>query len=165
MQLRQLLKRTRKAATLSPSQWSDLLRAQWYILRAHYRLRGTPEGELMTGWATRGTRSEKMEAGQVDLSRLDRARVVGEAVRRIGDFGLTRPRCLARSIAITEMMRSEGIEGADIHIGIRTVPGKLEAHAWVEFAGEVVGDTRAYVNRFAEMATTRSMQEQRDPSR
>jgi hypothetical protein len=54
------------------------------------------------------------------------------------------------------MLQSEGIEGAAIHIGVRHATEQLEAHAWVEFAGEVIGDTRAYVSRFAELATTRA---------
>jgi hypothetical protein len=106
----------------------------------------------MAEWTSRQTSEEKTG----DPRLLPRAVAIGHAVRRVGSFGLTRPQCLARSVAITDMLRAEGIEGAVIHIGVRPAGAKLDAHAWVEYAGQVVGDTRDYVQGFAELARTRT---------
>ncbi len=88
-----------------------------------------------------------------DADDLARAREIGDAVRRVALYGITRPQCLARSIAISTMLEGEGIRGAIVRIGVRPDHAKIAAHAWVEFAGEIVGDSRAHVRGFQLLAT------------
>jgi hypothetical protein len=52
-------------------------------------------------------------------------------------FYFKKPQCLQRSAVVTRMLRRQGID-AQMVIGCHLPP--LQAHAWVEVAGEVVSD-------------------------
>lgn len=138
---------SRKLASLSASQWRDLVRAQWSLVVAQLRLRTRANGELVDRWTVDTGRPA------ADHRQLQRAQAIGEAVRRVGLYGLTRPQCLARSLAICELLEAEQITGAVIRIGVRSQDAQIAAHAWVEFAGEIIGDSRAHVRRFELMAS------------
>jgi hypothetical protein len=71
------------------------------------------------------------------------------AVHRAADFGLFRPRCLAKSMALRRMLNAAGIEGAQVRVGVQLTQGRFVAHAWVEYAGQVVGDDPVAVARYA----------------
>jgi Transglutaminase-like superfamily len=137
----------RKLLALSAREWRDLLVAQFALFRAELAMRTRPTGALMSRWGKEGT------SGTVDAHHLSRAREIGDAVRRVALFGVTRPQCLARSIAISSMLEREGIRGAIVRIGVRPQDARIAAHAWVEFAGEIVGDSPAHVRGFELLAT------------
>lgn len=99
--------------------------------------------------------SPQLAQTAVGATQLVRAREIGEAVRRVALYGVTRPQCLARSMAITALLAREGIHGAVVRIGVRQQSRALLAHAWVEYGGEVVGDSRAHVRAFALLATAK----------
>ncbi|MEO6446631.1 MAG: lasso peptide biosynthesis B2 protein [Gemmatimonadaceae bacterium] len=140
-----------KLWTLSAREWRDLLAAQWALLAAQGRMRTRPTGSLLDQWSSGSGRSS------ADVGQLQRAREIGHAVRRVALYGLTRPQCLARSLAICEMLETERIQGAIVRIGVRPEDASLTAHAWVEYAGELIGDSRAHVRRFAVLATAGGM--------
>jgi hypothetical protein len=48
-------------------------------------------------------------------------------------------RCLTRSLALVWMLRRRGVD-ADFHIGVGLGADHLEAHAWVEWKGEVLNE-------------------------
>lgn len=154
MPLRRLLRPIVRLFRIPARERRDLLRAQWYVVRAQARMWRVPEGQLMREWTQGGRASLTTPSGNVQ--HLPRALAVGHAVRRVGAFGLTRPKCLARSLAISAMLEHEGIGDAVIHIGVRPGKGSLEAHAWVEYAGQIVGDSPAHVRSFADFATARA---------
>jgi hypothetical protein len=54
-------------------------------------------------------------------------------------YGLTRPTCLEKSLALWWLLRRQGITSS-IRIGARTAQGKLEAHAWVECKGAALNE-------------------------
>jgi hypothetical protein len=83
------------------------------------------------------------------MDRIDDARRVALAVNRAATFGLFRPRCLARAMALRSLLNEEGIEGAHVRVGVQVVRGAFVAHAWVEYAGQVVGDDPDAVARYA----------------
>lgn len=124
------------------------MRAQWHLLRAGLRMRRAATGALVHDWKAPEHASDS-PSGDVA-----RAREVGTAVRRVAMYGLTRPSCLTRSLAISDFLRSEGFQGTRIRVGVRPGQESVEAHAWVEFAGEVIGDTREHVSRFVELGST-----------
>jgi hypothetical protein len=82
---------------------------------------------------------------------IELARAIDRAARR----GLFRPRCLARSLALEQLLRGEGITGARIHIGVRQDTGRFEAHAWVSLHGRVLSDEPAFVQRYREIGEIR----------
>jgi len=65
-------------------------------------------------------------------------RMVKAAVR----YGLVRPSCLAESLALWHLLQSQGIS-ARLRIGVRKLPEKFEAHAWVEYEGAALDQTEA----------------------
>jgi len=62
------------------------------------------------------------------------------AVRSAELHGLGAPNCLERSLALWWLLRRRGI-GAELHIGAAKHGGRFQAHAWVEFNGEVLNDS------------------------
>lgn len=138
-----------KLLRLSRREWRDLAAAELALLRAEWRLRTRPKGGLVDRW------SAGREVVAADRSRLPRAAAIGDAVRRVALVGFPRSQCLARSLAICELLEREGIDGAIIRIGVRPQDATLAAHAWVEFGGEIVGDSRAHVRAFQLLATAR----------
>lgn len=138
----------RKLLRLSAREWRDLLLAQWALWRAQRAVGTRPTGALLAQWSAGGAPSS-----DADPLHLPRAREIGDAVRRAALYGVSRPQCLARSIAISDLLEREGIPGAIVRIGVRPADASLSAHAWVEFAGEIVGDSRAHVRGFQLLAT------------
>lgn len=139
----------RKLRSLSAREWRDLVAAQWSLWKAQWALRHRPTGALLNDWRV------GQATGDADPRQLPRAREIGDAVRRVALYGITRPQCLARSLAISALLEREGIPGAIVRIGVRPDDARLAAHAWVEFSGEIVGDSRAHVRGFQLLATAR----------
>ena len=50
-----------------------------------------------------------------------------------------RPRCLARSLALRSLLRRQGVD-ARLRLGVRKDGSLLDAHAWVEADGVMVGE-------------------------
>ena len=55
--------------------------------------------------------------------------------------------CLTRSLLLHWSFRREGI-ASQLRIGARVAAGRLNAHAWVEFAGEPVNDAPDVAGRY-----------------
>jgi hypothetical protein len=49
------------------------------------------------------------------------------------------------------MLTSRGIDGAVVKIGVRRAGGEFLAHAWVELAGETIGDADEHVGTFVQL--------------
>jgi len=142
------MRHARRLLSLTPREWRDLLVAQGALWWAAWAMRRRPKGALLDQWST------DAESRPADPSRLARAREVGDAVRRVALYGLSRHECLARSLAISRMLEREGIRGAIVRIGVRPQDARIAAHAWVEYAGEIVGDSWAHVRGFELLATS-----------
>lgn len=56
--------------------------------------------------------------------------------------------CLAESLTLWWILLSYGIS-AEFRLGVRTITGPFESHAWVEYRGEVINDIRN-INRIYE---------------
>ncbi len=76
------------------------------------------------------------------------ARAVALGVSRAADHGVFTPTCLVKSMAITSRLQREGIEGGILRVGVARRNGEFVAHAWVEFAGDVIGDDASAVERY-----------------
>ena len=146
LRLRNSARRLRKLLASGPADWWLMLRAQVELLKAQRLVRRVPRGELL---ATLAGRHSQPGAQPPDLQRAER---IGLAVERVARFGIGRPLCLVRSIALHEMLERAGLTGSRIRIGVRMGPRGFEAHAWVELAGHVLGDEPTYVERFNPLA-------------
>lgn len=104
--------------------WSAFLRlsgAQFAILGAGFH----------GAWHSYALHSVASQAQSIELGAIVRA-VHGLAAR----FRLT---CLPRSLALCRLLRERG-HPAEVKIGVRREAGQLQAHAWVELHGEVLGE-------------------------
>ena len=132
----------RKLSALSFRDWAELMQAQWALLGARGMVRNRPIGSLAT--PTLGN-------PPADPARLPEARRLALAIVRASRFGVFRPQCLVRSVALSHMLADRGISGALVRVGVRRKNGEFSAHAWVELAGETLGDADDHVGSFVPM--------------
>ena len=76
------------------------------------------------------------------------ARAVGRIVTAAAAHGPYRANCLQRSVVIWWLLRRRGLEG-ELRIGARKEGGRFDAHAWVEFSGRALNESRDVGARFA----------------
>jgi Transglutaminase-like superfamily len=101
--------------------------------QARRSLRRAPIAEVVAGLRSRSPSAEPPGA-----SSLLEAYRLGQAVTRLLAHVPGDTRCLARSLVLTRLLASRGME-AKLVIGARTEPEFL-AHAWVEHDGTPVLD-------------------------
>ena len=138
----------RKGRDLSPRDWWRLAAGQAALIRAYLDVRTRPRGDLVTRHTGVTAATHPTSAGE---SRLDEARRVALGVTRASAYGVFRPTCLVRSLAICRRLDREGIPGSVVRVGVARRSGKFVAHAWVEYAGEVIGDDEDTVERYASL--------------
>jgi hypothetical protein len=68
-----------------------------------------------------------------------------------------RSRCLGSALALRTMLRRRGF-APRLRIGARLDRGSLSAHAWVELAGEVLGEPETVRKRFRPLAGHREIE-------
>jgi len=125
---------------MKTAQWRDLLLAQAILVRTQITVWTRPRGNLVAA-----SPDAAIEVAAVQDAR---ASQLGHAVRRAARFGVFRPSCLVRSVALISLLERSGIPGARLRIGVRPTGGKLLAHAWVEYGNRVLGDWPAHVRNF-----------------
>lgn len=127
---------------LGPRVWQDLLRAQFALLHAQWRLRREPVGSFVV----REAATSEPASGDAG-----RAGELALAVERAATHGAFRPFCLVRAIAIRDLLARHEIRGSRIRIGVRREAGEFTAHAWVTWGGAILGDRPEHVARFTEV--------------
>lgn len=135
----------RKLARLGPRALFDLVVAQVALLAAEWEMRTKPIGSL--------TRREGSAAGSPvrRAEDLQRAEAIATAVRRAADYGVFRPFCLVRAMALRSLLERAGIPGSEIRIGVRHRNGVFAAHAWIRWDNRVLGDVPAHIATFTEV--------------
>lgn len=136
-----------KLSSLRWKDWVDLVRAQAALIRAQREMRSLPTGEMV--------REDVIGVSMPSTPRINDARRIALAVNRAATFGLFRPKCLVKSRALRKLLDADGVEGAQVRIGVQLANGRFRAHAWVEYGGEVVGDDPATVARFVPISGVR----------
>jgi len=135
----------RKIISLGARDWRDLWRAQLALIVAQRLVRQRAPGHLTA-------RNEETAPSRVALRgspAADRAHALGAAVRRAANYGVFRPACLVRAIALRRMLLADGIRGAVIRVGVKQSEEGMLAHAWIELDGDVIGDSVANVREYA----------------
>lgn len=136
------LRHALKLFAISPREWRNLVVAQIALVHARYLLWVRETGRLV---------SPQSHPGENDRIRLPEARSLALAVRRAALFGIFRPTCLVQSMALVRILERDGLYGGRIRIGVRERAGEVQAHAWVEYGGEVIGDFGEHVATFTEL--------------
>lgn len=132
----------RRLLRIGPRGWTDLARAQLALARAQWRLRSRPIGTLAI---RESVRAEHVRGDPA------RAREIARALEWTAEYGVLRPYCLVRALALRDLLTAEGIEGASIRVGVRRRDGKFEAHAWVRWGDAILGDRDELVAQFTEV--------------
>jgi hypothetical protein len=131
---------SRRLFSLPAREFGELLVAQAYLVRALWAVRRRPKGALLRP-VEDGPAANARE-GAERLSRL----IV--AVDRAARYGLFRPTCLVRAVALERMIVRAGVGPAVVRVGVLRGEDQFMAHAWIELAGRVIGDEPAHVSRF-----------------
>jgi hypothetical protein len=71
------------------------------------------------------------------------------AINRAATYGVFRPLCLVRAVALSRMLEARGMRGSRVRVGVRRRRGRFAAHAWVEYKSRVLGDHEDHVGTFA----------------
>ena len=133
------------ARRLTREEWRDVGRAQRAVLTAHIRVALAPRGRLATLIASDASAAHRaMAAGMREQAR---ARALARAVHRASRYGMTRPYCLVRAIALLRLLHAEDIPGV-LRVGVRRDAGALLAHAWVELDGVTLGESASEAARY-----------------
>ncbi len=90
--------------------------------------------------------------GDVSVADLARARRYARAVGLVSRVGIVGRKCLARSLALHALLGREHLP-SQLRVGVRKRGSALEAHAWVELGGQVLGDPATAVEPFTPLAT------------
>lgn len=88
------------------------------------------------GWLAPGLSRRATRTGDALAEARQVAAVALVATMR---YALCPPACLAQSLTLWFLLRRRGI-AADLRLGVRTVTGQFQAHAWVEVGGVVLND-------------------------
>jgi hypothetical protein len=70
---------------------------------------------------------------------LQEAQRLGSLVNSASHHSLGPANCLTRSVYLWWLLRRRGVD-CQLRIGVRRVQGRLDGHAWVEFAGIPIND-------------------------
>lgn len=130
----------RRLFNVTPGEFIDLVLAQWWLLAALWTVRRRPRGGLL-----RPVSVPERAGGPRNDERLERLAV---AVDRVSRYGLFRPTCLVRAVALESQIRRANAGPAVVRVGVTQVSGELLAHAWIELEGQVIGDEPSHVRRF-----------------
>jgi hypothetical protein len=76
------------------------------------------------------------------------ARGVVRIVTAAAAHGPYRANCLQQSVTLWWLLRRRGLEG-ELRIGTRKRDGHFDAHAWVEFSGRALNESRDVGARYA----------------
>jgi hypothetical protein len=71
------------------------------------------------------------------------------ALNRVARYGPYPGKCLSRSLALIWLLRRHRI-GAHLHLGVRLIDGRLDAHAWVECDGVALNERPEVAEQFTE---------------
>ena len=136
----------RKVWRLSwPERWL-LLRAVFVLpaVAALVRLGGVRRCQtILARLSPVGKKSHYVEGESAEAL----ARTVARMVRAASAHGPFHANCLQQSLTLWCLLRRRGIMG-DLRIGTRKEEGRFEAHAWIEFAGVALNESRDVHARF-----------------
>jgi hypothetical protein len=145
--------RLHKLKSMTPAQRAVLLEATVWLALARvalalfpFRVVAARLGEVCPP-AVAAARIAQLENGP---GKVDAAKVVGWAVRKMAGKVPFRAVCLQQGVAAKMMLKRRGIQSA-LHFGVAPGIAGLDAHAWLNTAGAKVTGYPVG-NRFTELA-------------
>lgn len=77
----------------------------------------------------------------------DLAQKVARSVQLAVDRSLIVPNCLQRSLVLWFLLRRQNLD-PELRIGVRNQQGEFQAHAWIEYRGQVLNDVAEVRSRY-----------------
>ncbi len=136
----------RRGLAMTPREWARLCAAQAALARVQYRMWRRPKGALVDHAAPEPPAEQLPDALRAELQL---AEELGLDVLRAARMNPFRPLCLARSLALADLLERHGLRGARIRVGVASGDEGFKAHAWVEYRGRVVGDMDSHVGTYS----------------
>jgi hypothetical protein len=121
-----------------PERWT-LLRAAWWLLLVDVGLRGVGFARLQTWLLPQREAANARQRERGTESALKCAERTVRLVTIMARHHLYPMRCLTRALVSQRVLAAEGI-WLDLRIGVRGKPDGLQAHAWLEYRGQPVGE-------------------------
>ncbi len=137
------LHRLNSAFRLSPADWILFLQAWIWLLLFDIGLRTCRFLDLKSFAARlvpRPTRSPEQ------TERLLGALMI--AINRARRNHLYPMTCLRGALALQKMLAERGV-ASDLRIGVRKEAGQLNAHAWLEYQGKMIGEAEKITEKFS----------------
>jgi hypothetical protein len=130
---------------LERADWRLLLAAAWLLPLRTLQLR-----VFGFSWVARRSLMERRPqfARGRHVPPIHLARRTAWIVKRIARLHPIRGKCLSQSLTLAELLHRQGIV-SELRIGVQQPAPALNAHAWVEFSGEVLNDSADVSDRFA----------------
>ena len=144
--------RVNRLFKLSPSDWIMLVLAYRWLLWARWQMRS---GHLVGREWLEGNQRHRAgglpEVEDADDPRIrHRVWLIGRAARYPRHWSW----CLQSSLAPREWLAQSGVF-ADLRIGVKKQEGQLQAHAWLEYKGQVLNDNSRAVEEFVKLQSNR----------
>jgi len=135
----------------------DALAAQGALVRAQILVWRRPTGQLLNATlnATLNAATSRPIAPNSEGEGNEIGARMSLAITRATRYGIFSPQCLVRAVALNRMLEVRGLADSTIRIGVRWADGEFVAHAWVERAGVILGDSAANTASFVPLTDVR----------
>jgi hypothetical protein len=125
-----------------------LFEAWWLLLGLDLALRLVPFRKVQAWVKSSRPGMKTDEVGQAGIE-IDRAEEILDRAARHHLYPMT---CLRRSLALQWLLSKRGLL-TDLCFGVRRENGELHAHAWLEYQGQVIGETSLPDEQYARLLT------------
>jgi len=133
-----MVHKLRAALSLSWDDWRTFFQSWVLLLAADLSLRLLPFARVQK-LAALGRRQARQLDSRREANEIRRLERIVDIATRNHLYPLT---CLRQSLTLQWLLARRGID-ASLRIGVRKEAGELQAHAWVEYAGRVIGEGAA----------------------
>jgi len=134
-----------KAGKLSWGEWADLIRVWWLLVGFDLALRTLPFPRVRRFAEKVRTVHREEDAWKT----IENKQATMHIARRNHLYEMG---CLREALALQRTLGREGMK-AELKIGVRKEGDQLEAHAWLEYEGEAIGEPGAIADQFLPLAT------------
>lgn len=139
-------RKVRTALSLPPGDWWTLAQAWILLLAVDLGLRWMPF-QRMLKWLHREGRTAQLKKSNDEVAQISR---LGRLVKMAGRNHLYPMTCLRQALALKWLLDRDQIE-TDLRIGVKREQDQFNAHAWIEYRHQPVGEPEGISRAFKPM--------------
>jgi hypothetical protein len=125
-----------------------LIQVWWLLLSLDLALRLLPFRKVQAWVRSSRPGKKSVDIGQTALE-IHRAEEILDRAARHHLYPMT---CLRRSLGLQWLLSKRGLL-TDLCFGVRRENGQLQAHAWLEYQGQVIGEASLPEEQYARLVT------------